>query len=53
MKHETLLSRVLANPSGGEALAKALSGTGSAPDFSGHWVNSCIADGFDHSRNLV
>ena len=39
MKHETLLSRVLANPSAGEALAKAVSGTGAAPDFSGHWVN--------------
>jgi len=39
MKHETLLSRVLANPAAGEALANAVSGTGAAPDFSGHWVN--------------
>ena len=39
MKHETLLSRVLANPSVGEALAKAVSGACSAPDFSGRWVN--------------
>ena len=39
MKHETLLSRVLANPSAGESFAKAMSGTGTAPDFSGYWVN--------------
>lgn len=39
MKHETLLSRVLTNPAGGEALARAVSGSGLAPNFSGHWVN--------------